>query len=76
VIDLPGIPEKKSFPPRSMFMVIITALIVIAASARLLILNRWNQLSVQDPRKELIGRIAADVNRQVRRFRQAPGYRP
>jgi len=76
VIDLPGIPEKKSFPPRSMFMVIITALIVIAASARLLILNRWNQLSVRDPRKELIGRIAADVNRQVRRFRQAPGYRP
>jgi capsule polysaccharide export protein KpsE/RkpR len=76
VIDLPGIPEKKSFPPRAMFMVIITALIVIAASARLLILNRWNQLSVQDPRKELIGRIAADVNRQVRRFRQPPGYRP
>jgi uncharacterized protein involved in exopolysaccharide biosynthesis len=76
VIDLPGIPEKKSFPPRAMFMVIITALIVIVASARLLILDRWNQLSVHDPRKELIGRIAADVNRQVRRFSQAPGYRP
>jgi capsule polysaccharide export protein KpsE/RkpR len=76
VIDLPGIPEKKSFPPRAMFMVIITALIVIAASARLLILDRWNQLSVHDPRKELIGRIAADINRQVRRFRPAPGYRP
>ena len=76
VIDFPGIPEKKSFPPRAMFMVIITALIVIAASARLLILERWNQLSVHDPRKELIGRIAADINRQVRRFRPAPGYRP
>ncbi len=76
VIDLPGIPEKKSFPPRALFILIITTLILIGASARILILDRWNQLSVQDPRRELIGRIASDVIRQVRRFRQAPGYRP
>jgi capsule polysaccharide export protein KpsE/RkpR len=76
VIDLPGIPEKKSFPPRTLFIVIITTLILIGASARLLILDRWNQLSIQDPRKELISRIAADISRKVGLFRRAQGYRP
>jgi capsule polysaccharide export protein KpsE/RkpR len=76
VIDLPGIPEKKSFPPRTLFIVIITTLILIGASARLLILDRWNQLSIRDPRKELISRIATDISRKVGRFRPAQGYRP
>jgi uncharacterized protein involved in exopolysaccharide biosynthesis len=76
VIDLPGIPEKKSFPPRAMFTVIITALILIAACVRILVLDRWNQLSLQDPRKELIGQIAADVSLKTRRFRKTSEYRP
>ncbi len=76
VIDFPGIPEKKSFPPRSLFLLLINALVLIAASARIIIRDRWSQISPQDPRKELIGRIAADVNLQVRRLKQAPEYRP
>jgi hypothetical protein len=75
VIDAPGIPEKKSFLPRALFALLITVLILIGTSARILLLDRWNQLSLQDPRKELINRIAADVSLQVRQFRHDPRYR-
>jgi capsule polysaccharide export protein KpsE/RkpR len=75
VIDAPGIPEKKSFPPRALFAVLITALILTGACARILLLDRWSQLSPQDPRKELFSRIAADVGLQLRRFRREPVYR-
>ena len=76
VIDFPGIPEKKSFPPRSLLLLLINAFVLIAASAQIIVFNRWRQISPQDPRKELIGQIAADVNFQVRRLRQAPEYKP
>jgi uncharacterized protein involved in exopolysaccharide biosynthesis len=76
VIDLPGVPEKKSFPPRAIVLGLIAALIMIAASARILFRERWNQLGLQDPRRELVARIATDLNLHIRRFRREPGYRP
>ena len=76
VIDLPGIPEKKSFPPRTFVLALITVMVMIAACARILIRDRWNQLSIQDPRRELVSRITADLNLQIRRFKREPEYRP
>jgi capsule polysaccharide export protein KpsE/RkpR len=76
VIDLPGLPEKKSFPPRSLLLLLINAFILIAASAQIVIRNRWSQIGPQDPRKELMERIAADVTLRVRRLKQAAEYKP
>lgn len=76
VIDFPGIPEKKSFPPRALFLLLINTLLLIGTSARILVRDRWTQLGPQDPRKELIGRISADVDFQIGRFKRAlAGYR-
>jgi capsule polysaccharide export protein KpsE/RkpR len=71
VIDLPGIPEKKSFPPRLLFLLLINSLALVAASARILVLDRWNQLSPQDPRKKLIGMVTTDVDLLFMRCRRA-----
>ena len=76
VIDLPGIPEKKSVPPRTFVLALITVMVMIAACARILVRHRWNQLSIQDPRRELVSRITADLNLQIRRFKREPEYRP
>jgi capsule polysaccharide export protein KpsE/RkpR len=76
VIDVPGIPEKKAFPPRALFLLLINALVLIIASGRILIRDRWEHLSEQDPRRELIARIASDVHVQIVRCRNAlPGYK-
>lgn len=57
VIDAPGIPEKKSFPPRLMLALLLTAISSSVAAALLLAWNRWSQISVSDPRKMLAQEI-------------------
>jgi uncharacterized protein involved in exopolysaccharide biosynthesis len=57
VIDVPGLPEKKSFPPRLYVALLLTMLAWIAASAMILARHRWEQLSEQDPRKVLFQHI-------------------
>jgi capsule polysaccharide export protein KpsE/RkpR len=57
VIDVPGIPEKKSFPPRLILALSLTTLCFLASAAFLLIRDRWSQIDAGDPRKEL----ASDV---------------
>lgn len=53
VIDAPGIPEKKSFPPRLLLSLILTAAAVLAFCAALLIRNQWRQVQANDPGKAL-----------------------
>jgi hypothetical protein len=69
VIDFPGVPEKKSFPPRTLLSSLSTLLISIALVLRILARNRWEQLRVDDPRRELFQRIGEDVRTQVQRIR-------
>jgi capsule polysaccharide export protein KpsE/RkpR len=72
VIDFPGVPEKKSFPPRALLSLLATLLISIALAARILIRDRWEQLRQEDPRKELIQRIREDVSTHVQGVRFRP----
>jgi capsule polysaccharide export protein KpsE/RkpR len=74
VIDAPGVPEKKFFPPRALFLVLLTLAIVIAAAGWILMRDLWDRLDQQDPRKKLLANIASDVVAHGRRFRRAPGY--
>jgi capsule polysaccharide export protein KpsE/RkpR len=66
VIDAPGVPEKKSFPPRMLLTALLTFLSVAVAAALILFRDNWSRLESHDPRKTL----AADVLPVLRgRFR-------
>src|SRR6202012_3963890 len=61
VIDPPGIPEKKSFPPRVILSVVLTLLALAATSAFLLFRERWANLDNADPRKRLGEALAGAI---------------
>jgi uncharacterized protein involved in exopolysaccharide biosynthesis len=54
VIDAPGVPEKKSFPPRLIVALALTLFCEVAAAALLLIQKSWNAMSENDARKILL----------------------
>jgi capsule polysaccharide export protein KpsE/RkpR len=58
VIDSPGIPEKKSFPPRALVTVLLTCFFVGSACALLVAGHRWALVPQDDPRKILFTRIS------------------
>lgn len=57
VIDAPGIAEKKSFPPRTLIVLLVPMATVIAAAFILLFRFQWMQIPAHDPRKVLAHRI-------------------
>lgn len=65
VIDAPGIPEKKSFPPRLLLSGIATLLAFAAASALILFRENWAKVDINDPRR----RLADAVTERFRRRR-------
>ena len=62
VIDAPGIPEKKSFPPRLLLALLLTCVVLAASCALLLFQHRWALVSEDDPRKLLANRVTASLN--------------
>ncbi len=61
VLDQPQVAEKKSFPPRLLVMLLLTAFSVGVASVILLLRNVWEGVEVDDPRKVLAQQIAASL---------------
>jgi uncharacterized protein involved in exopolysaccharide biosynthesis len=57
VIDAPGVPEKKSFPPRMLLTALLTILSVAATAALILFRDRWSRLESHDPRKTLAAEV-------------------
>jgi capsule polysaccharide export protein KpsE/RkpR len=66
IIDAPGIPEKKSFPPRALLTLVSTLVIVLASCAILLGLHFWRLIDPNDPRRL----FAQEVARPVRSLRR------
>jgi capsule polysaccharide export protein KpsE/RkpR len=64
VIDAPGVPEKKSFPPRLILTVVLTLLVFAATAGLLLLRERWSTLSASDPRKKLAAEVAPVIRRR------------
>lgn len=64
VVDAPGIPEKKSFPPRVILSVVLTLIAFGAVSAFLLLRERWANVDSADPRKRLADAISGSVRRR------------
>jgi capsule polysaccharide export protein KpsE/RkpR len=60
VIDAPGIPEKKSFPPRLLLASLLTLFVVGLSVVAMLFEYRWSFVDAMDPRRRLVDAIWAD----------------
>jgi uncharacterized protein involved in exopolysaccharide biosynthesis len=67
VIDAPGIPEKKSFPPRLLTALLLTIFAVCGSAAYFLFRHRWELKSDTDPLKVLSRRMHQDVQQRLQR---------
>ena len=59
VIDAPGIPEKKSFPPRLILALICMVSSTLGASFFLLLREYWLLVPANDPAKQLVQEITS-----------------
>ena len=62
VLDAADVPEKKSFPPRLLFMVLGTLFGLICACIWSLASSRWQDIDPEDPGK----RLALEVSQTIR----------
>jgi len=63
VIDAAGYPEKKSFPPRLLFMLAGTAAAMIGCAFVLLLQRSWLERDSQDDLKQVLGLLRARHSR-------------
>jgi hypothetical protein len=73
VIDSPGIPEKKSFPPRLLLTALLTLISTSIAAALLLAWQRWLQINPEDPRRVLAQRIYSALYAMLQRRKSEAG---
>ena len=65
VIDAPGIAEKKSFPPRLLLALSLTALSLACASALIILRDYWSTIDMRDPRKALAADVLPVLHRRI-----------
>lgn len=65
VLDRPNFPEKKSFPPRLVIMVIGLLLAFAAGTTWIIGTERWTQLSPEDPTKMFLLEVLSTVEKNV-----------
>lgn len=61
VIDPPGIPEKKSFPPRAILSLAFTLVIFICVCGVQLFRDYWLRLDPRDPRREFCSEVISTL---------------
>ncbi len=66
VIDPPGFPEKKSFPPRLWVTLALTFIAFACTSATLLARHYWSAIANHDPRKEFAAEVMPVLRHRVR----------
>ena len=68
VLDSPSVPDKKSFPPRLLIMVLGTTFAVSLAIAWVFGRTAWDATDSNDPRKVMAQEIFATVKARLPRF--------
>jgi uncharacterized protein involved in exopolysaccharide biosynthesis len=66
VIDPPGVPERKSFPPRLLLALGLTFLSFAATSALILMREQWSKVDSADLRKKLAVEVLTVVRKRIR----------
>ena len=64
VLDAADVPEQKSFPPRTLFVLLGTFLVLAAASGWVLGRERWREVDPSDPGKVLAMDILQTIQRR------------
>jgi capsule polysaccharide export protein KpsE/RkpR len=62
VIDAPGIPEKKSFPPRTVLILVLTAMTALFTAGLIVARYRWREISPLDERRILGAEVAEELH--------------
>ena len=75
VIDAPGIPEKKSFPPRLLVGLLFTMFAVGATAMFVLFRQRWRMVGENDARKALAREIASSFRGVAERLERGRAER-
>jgi uncharacterized protein involved in exopolysaccharide biosynthesis len=70
VFDPPLLPEKKSFPPRLLVILILTMLANIAAGFFIITRHRWSQVSQTDPRRVLAEQVETSLRAHLQHFKR------
>jgi capsule polysaccharide export protein KpsE/RkpR len=66
VIDSPGVPEKKSFPPRLLLTLALTFLAFTVTAALILIGDYWSKIDPGNPGKTLAAEVFLAVRKRTR----------
>lgn len=66
VLDPAEIPEKKSYPPRLIIMILGTCIALGLAAARTIAKRRWREIDPEDERKVLAQEVFATMKTQMR----------
>jgi capsule polysaccharide export protein KpsE/RkpR len=66
VLDPAEIPEKKSYPPRLIIMILGTCIALGLAAARTIAKTRWREIDPEDGRKVLAQEVFATMKTQMR----------
>jgi uncharacterized protein involved in exopolysaccharide biosynthesis len=68
MLDAADVPEKKSYPPRTLIVLLSTCASLIIAMAWIVASSRWEQISASDERKVLAETVWQAVSSQTRRL--------
>lgn len=66
VLDLAVLPEEKSFPPRAVFILVGTSIVLIVCILWILAEERWKDVDPADPRKILLQEIADNLRARIK----------
>jgi capsule polysaccharide export protein KpsE/RkpR len=66
VIDSPGIPEKKSFPPRLWLALGLTFFAFVTAAALILVRDNWSKVDSGDPGKMFASEVLLSLRKRTR----------
>jgi len=70
VLDAANIPEKKSYPPRSLIIFLGTAMAFAAATTWVFGKTTWEQTDSHDPRKQFAQEVFTTVKATIPNFSQ------
>jgi uncharacterized protein involved in exopolysaccharide biosynthesis len=65
VIDPPGVPERKSFPPRLLLTLLLSFLSFAAAATLILMREGWSKVDPRDPRKKLVSDVVCVLRKRI-----------
>lgn len=66
IIDPPGIPEKKSFPPRLLIALSFTLIAFVVTASGIIARERWLSVDSNDPRKRLADQVLLVAPKWIR----------